>query len=256
MVEIPKPGKSEFRSLGISNPRQKIVQKAMDMVFNLIFEEVFLDCSHGFRPNRSCHSALKRLQLEIGNASAFTWVIESDIKSCFPSIPHNEIVKGLRRRIDCLYTINLVKKLLSAGYVINAGKGNSKQKVFKSDVGTPQGVVVSPLFSNLILHELHKFVMNYLTPKYTLGKKRKSNSHYRRIQYALKTDTNPNSKRKLLEERKNTPSKNVMDEEFKRIFYVRYADDWIILMCGSYKDAVDVREFVSKKLHTLGLTLN
>ena len=256
MVEIPKPGKSELRSLDISNPRQKIVQKAMDMVFNLIFEEVFLDCSHGFRPNRSCHSALKRLQLEIGNTSAFTWVIEGDIKSCFPSIPHNKIVKGLRRRIDCPYTINLVKKLLSAGYVINAGKGNSNQKVFKSDVGTPQGVVVSPLFSNLILHELDKFVMNYLTPKYTLGKKRKSNSHYRRIQYALKTATNPNSKRKLLKERKNTPSKNVMDEEFKRIFYVRYADDWIILMCGSYKDAVDVREFVSKKLHTLGLTLN
>ena len=83
MVKIPKPGKTELRPLGISSPREKIVQKALLLVLEAVFEEIFFDCSHGFRPQRSCHSALKRLQLQIGNVSTFTWVIKGDIKNCF-----------------------------------------------------------------------------------------------------------------------------------------------------------------------------
>lgn len=79
IVEISKAGKLELRPLGISNPRQKIVQKAMDMVFNLIFEEVFLDCSHGFRPNKSPISALKRLRFSIKNLSTRSWVIGGNV---------------------------------------------------------------------------------------------------------------------------------------------------------------------------------
>jgi len=75
-VLIPKPGKSVLRPLGVSSPREKIVQKAIELVLTAIFEEIFLDCSHGSRPNRSCHSALKHLQLKIGNASTYSWVIE------------------------------------------------------------------------------------------------------------------------------------------------------------------------------------
>ena len=120
-VEISK-GKSKLKPLSISSPCQKIVLKAMEMVFSLIFEEFFLDCNHGFRPNRSCHSALERLQLNVGNVSAFDWVIEGDIKSCFDNIPHNIIIKGINRKIDCPATTNLVKKLLSAGYVLDNGK--------------------------------------------------------------------------------------------------------------------------------------
>lgn len=71
-ILIPKPGKKDLRPLGVSNPRQKIVQKSIDLVLTSIFEEIFLDCSHGFRPGRSCHTALKHLQLKIGNASAYT----------------------------------------------------------------------------------------------------------------------------------------------------------------------------------------
>lgn len=239
MVEIPKPGKTELRPLGISSPRQKIVQKALLLVLEAIFEEVFLECSHGFRPGRSCHSALKRLQLEVGNVSTFSWVIEGDIKSCFPSIKHIEIVKALRRRIDCPYTINLVKKLLSAGYVINKKDKKSKQTVIKSDVGISQGVVVSPLLSNTVLHEFDKFVMGDL--KYTSGKHRKHNNVYRRIQYVLKT--RPEERKSLLKLRRQTSSKDLMDPKFKRIFYVRYVDDWVILVCGPYNDACDKKLF-------------
>lgn len=254
IVEIPKPGKTELRPLETSSPRQKIVQKALLLVLEAIFEEVFLECSHGSGPKKGCHSALKRLQLEVGNVSTFAWVIEGDIKSCFPSIKHTEIVKALRRRVDCPYTINLVKKLLSAGYVVDKKSSKSKRTVIKSDVGIPQGVVVSPLFSNMVLHELDKFVMGDLNLKYTIGKHRKRNNEYRRIQYAL--ETRPNERKKLLKLRRQTPSKDLMDLNFKRIFYVRYIDDWVILVCGSHKDTVDIRKAVSEKLNTLRLTLN
>ena len=254
IVEIPKPGKTELRPLGISSPREKIVQKALSLVLEAVFEEVFLDCSHGFRPQRGCHSALKRLQLEVGNVSTFAWVIEGDIKNCFPSIKHTEILKALRRRIDCPYTLNLVKRLLSAGYVVGEKARKSKQTVIKNNVGIPQGVVVSPLFSNMVLHEFDKFVEGDLKLKYTVGKHRKPNKEYRRIQYALRT--RPDERKKLLKLRRKTPSKDLMDPDFKRIFYVRYADDWVILVCGSFKDAIEIRKNVSRKLNTLGLTLS
>lgn len=255
MVEIPKPGRTKIRPIGISSPRQKIVQKALLLVLEAIFEEVFLECSHGSRPGRGCHSALKRLQLEVGNVAAFSWVIEGDIKNCFPSIKHIEILQALKRRIDCPYTVNLVKKLLSAGYVVDKKDRKSKRTVIKSDVGIPQGLIVSPLFSNMVLHELDEFVMGELTLKYTMGKYRKPNKEYRRIQYALK-NSRPDEKKKLLKLRKQTPSKDLMDRNFKRIFYVRYVDDWIILVCGSYQDATEIRKSVSEKLNTLGLSLN
>lgn len=256
MVEITKLGKSELRLLRIGNSRQKIVQKAMNMVFNIIFEEIFLDCSHGFRPNKSCHTALKRLQLDIGNPTAYTWVIESDIQNCFPSIPHTQIIKGLQKRIDCPATIKLVKNLLSSGYVIVKGKKHSN--VIKSNVGVLQGIGNSSLFSNIVLHELDKFVMNNLVGKYTVGEQKKRNNAYRRIQYALKIIPTLSIKprRKLLKMRSKMPSKDLMDPNFKRIFYIRYADDWVILVCGSFQDAKDIRDFVSQKLNSLGIKLH
>lgn len=255
VIEISKPGKLELRPLGVSNPRQKIVQKAIDMVFNVIFEEVFLDCSHGFRPEKGCHSALKQLQLGIEDPSAYTWVIEGDIENCFSAIPHTEIIKGLQRKIDCPSTIRLVQRLLSSGYIIVKGKKHSN--VIKSNVGIPQGTVSSPLFCNIVLHELDKFVTNDLAEKYTVGKQRKRNNAYRQIQYALKTNTSDiKAKRKLFKLRSTISSKEPMVPNFKRIFYVRYADDWLILVCGSFQDAKNIRESISHKLNSLGMKLH
>jgi retron-type reverse transcriptase len=97
---------------------KKIVQKSIKLVLTAIFEEIFLDCSHGSRPNRSCHSALKHLQLQIGNASTYSWVIEGDIKGCFDNIPHSMTLKGLRREVDCPATLSLIKRILDAGYIL------------------------------------------------------------------------------------------------------------------------------------------
>jgi group II intron reverse transcriptase/maturase len=258
-VYIPKPGKSVLRPLGVSNPREKIVQKAIEMVLTAIFEEMFLDCSHGSRPGRSCHTALKHLQLKIGNASTYSWVIEGDIKGCFDNIQHDMIIKGLKRKVDCVSTLTLVKRILNAGYVLDedlkkVGKKNAK--VYRTNTGTPQGVVLSPLFSNIVLHELDEFIEGKLKIEYTKGKKRKANLEYRKLRYRIKRETDLKQRRVLINKCLKVPSKDFYDPDFKRLFYVRYADDWVILMTGSIKEAKDVRELVSRKLQSIGLTLN
>jgi len=258
-VLIPKPGKSALRPLGVSSPREKIVQKAIDLVLTVIFEEIFLDCSHGSRPNRSCHSALKHLQLKIGNASTYSWVIEGDIKGCFDNIPHSMILKGLRRRVDCPATINLIKQILSAGYILNEDLkkvGRKRVKVHKSNIGTPQGIVLSPLFSNIVLHELDVFVEDELKLKFTKGKQRRANPVYRRLNYQIKKDKDQKKKRKLVKQRLKVYSKDIYDPNFRRLYYVRYVDDWVILVAGSFKEAKVIRDQVSNKLKSLGLTLN
>ena len=257
-VMISKPGKKELRALGVSNPREKIVQKAMEMVLSIIFEEKFLDCSHGFRVGRSCHTALKYLQLKIGNASSYSWVIGGDIKSCFDNIPHQLILKGISREVDCPATLSLIKKILNAGYVLNDDlkKFKLKAQVHKSKIGTPQGIALSSLFCNIVLHELDKFINEKLKVEYNIGKKRKANLEYRKLRYKIKTETNPKNRKKLINLCLKTPSKDFHDENFKRLFYVRYADDWIILVAGSHEDAKAIRSKVSNKLQSLGLSLN
>jgi len=243
-VYIPKSGRSVLRPLGVGSLREKIVQKAIDMVLNIIFEDIFLDCSHGSRPGRSCHTALKYLQLNIGNASIYTWVIEGGIKRCFDNIPHNLILKGLKKKVDCPATLILVKRILKAGYILNEDLkkvGNPNVKVFKFNIGIPQGIVLSPLFSNIVLHELDIFINEDLKKEFTQGKKRKEN---------LK------KKRKLFNESQKVSSKDFYDPNFKRLYYVRYVDDWIILVAGSFEETKKIREKVSDQLKSLGLILN
>ena len=258
-VYIQKPGTSVLRPLGVSNPREKIVQKAMEMVLTAIFEETFLDCSHGSRPGRSCHTALKHLQLKVGNASTYSWVIEGDIKGCFDNIPHDMIMKGLKRKVDCNSTLTLVKRILDAGYILNedlkkVGKKNAK--VFRSNLGTPQGIVLSAIFSNIVLHELDEFIQDELKIKFTKGKQRKTNLSYRKLRRQIKSETDLIKRRVLINQCFKVPSKDFNDPDFKRLFYVRYVDDWVILIAGSLEETRGIRNEVSKKLQSLGLTLN
>jgi RNA-directed DNA polymerase len=256
-IIIPKPGQDELLPLCVISPREKIVQKAIEMVLTAIFEEVFLDCSHGFRPRRNCHTALKHLQLKIGNASSYSWVIKGDINGCFDNIPHKMIIKGISRRVDCPATLNLIKKILNAGYVLESEfkTRKYKAKVFRSDVGIPQGIVLNPLFSNIVLHELDVFVEKDLRSNYSTSKQQEANLEYHKFRYWIKRETDQKKKKKLIN-KCFIPSKNFYDANFKRFYYVRYADDWIILLSGSFKDAVTICSKTSEKLQSLGLTLN
>jgi len=257
-VLIPKPGKTELQPSVISSPREKIVQKSIELVLTAIFEEIFLDCNHGSRPNRSCHSALKHLQLKIGNASTYSWVIEGD-KSCFDNIPHSTILKVLRRKVDCPATLNLIKQILGVGFILDEDLkkfGRKKAKVYKSYTGTPKDIVLSPLFSNIVLHELDVFIEDKLKREFTKGKQRKPNLVYRRLNYQIKCENNLKKKKKLVKFRRKIPSKNINDPNFQRLYYVRYVNDWVILIAGSFKETKVIRSQVSDKLKSLGLTLN
>ena len=256
-VLVSKPGKDELRPLGITNPREKIVQKAIEMVLIAIYEDIFLNCNHGSRPGRSCHTAVKRLQL--GNASTFTWVIDGDIKACFDNIQHNKILKNLRQVVDCPATETLIKKILNAGYILDQDikkVGVKNSKVYRSTVGIPQSSVLSPLFNNIILHNLDIFVETNLIKKYCIGKDRRANPEYRKLRRAALKETNLKLRRKKINKCLKIPSKDYHDPKFKRILYVRYIDHWVILLAGSYKDALDIRNKISKKLENFNLILN
>lgn len=257
-IFIKKKSKGELRPIGVADSREKIAQKAIEIVFSYIFEQEFLDSSHGFRVGRSCHSALKYLQLKIGNVSAYSWVVEGDIKGCFDNIAHNILLKKIKQKVDCVATIKLVEQILMAGYVLDADikKVGKNAKVFKSDVGVPQGSVLSPLFCNIVLHELDKFVENSLKKDFTAGVTRKSNLEYRKARYKIRTVFDKKKRRKLINLALKINPKVIEDPKFKRIYYVRYADDWVILVAGSFSEAESIREKMREKLAELKLELN
>jgi len=169
------------------------------------------------------------------------------------------ILKGIKRHIDCPSTIVLIKKILGAGYVLNEDlkkHGRKRAKIFKSDIGTPQGIVLSPLFNNIVLHELDAFIENEIKRKFVRGRQRKANLFYRRLTYKIKNENNLKNKQKLLKQRSTIPSKDPKDPNFFRLHYVRYVDDWVILTGGSLKETKVIKDLISGKLKSLGLTLN
>lgn len=140
---IPK-GNNERRPLGIPTFEDKVLQRAVAMVLEAVYEQEFCDCSFGFRPGRSQHGALDAIQ-ETATRTAGGWVIELDIKSYFDSIDHRRLQEVLRHRVRDGVIVRLIGKWLNAGVMEDGA-------LRQSDVGTPQGGVISPLLANIYLH--------------------------------------------------------------------------------------------------------
>jgi group II intron reverse transcriptase/maturase len=264
-VYIPKPN-GKLRPLGISSPRDKIVQQAMKLILESVLDNRFLDYSHGFRPNRGCHTALK----EIRSWTGVAWVIEGDINCFFDSIDHHILKNLLKEHFSETRWINLYWKLVKAGYV---EWDNSKKNYINALEGVPQGGIVSPILSNLILNELDKFLHSMIID---LEKKNKGKDPYipnpkyhalsmkiyrlkKKIKNLIMNEKDPvNEKKtylKLVKARRLLKS-TTFNPEITRIKYVRYADDWLIGVWGNKKSAKDIKERISSFLSKLKLNLS
>jgi ubiquinol-cytochrome c reductase cytochrome b subunit len=242
-IYTPKPGKTELRPLTIASPREKIVLKAMEFVLTGIYEPSFLPTSHGFRPERGTHTALKMIDQVSQNAN---WFVEADISKCFDSIDPTILMKIICKRIDCAKTLALIRSALKAGYMVP-----DVPFAQTGDVGTPQGSVISPLFCNIYMHELDLFMEDQMQ-MLNIGKRRRQNPQYSKYANKLAITTVIPERIKLRKLMKKVPIGDPMDPKMIRVKYVRYADGFIISVLGPYKLAVDVKQrmerFVKEEL--------
>lgn len=234
------------RPLGLPNGTDKLVQEALRMLLEAYYEPRFRDSSHGFRPERGCHTALKQIKETFDGT---TWFIEGDIKGCFDNIDHVVLLDILKRDIHDGRIIELINRFLKAGYV-------EEWKYHKTYSGTPQGGIISPLLSNIYLHELDKYIEDELIPQYTKGKRKATSGKYQyfseRIGKARKRG-DMETATKLEKERRQYPSQVTHDANFRRLKYCRYADDFILGFIGSKAEALEIKEkiktFLRDKLH-------
>ena len=255
---IPKAN-GKMRPLGIPAFDDKLVQEVVRMILESIYEPTFQNSSHGFRPKRSCHTALQYIKR---NYTGVKWFVEGDIKGCFDNIDHHVLVRILRRRIKDEYFISLIWKFLKAGYMEDWVYHNTYS-------GTPQGSLISPILANIYLNELDVFMAKY-AESFNCGKGRKINPAYKKpldVRRGKKEWLKRNST-KISEEKRQkvmaeiqelnnylsiVPYSDPMDTEYKRVVYVRYADDFLIGVIGSKEDAkqvkIDVGEFIKEQLH-------
>lgn len=164
-VRIPKagqPGKS--RALGIPTVKDRVVQAAMKNILEPIFEADFFPNSYGFRPGKSVHGAIQHLkqllQPRKSDCSAYQWAIEGDIKGCFDNIDHHEVMNRVRRRIGDGKVERLVKAFLKAG-ILEEGQ------FLRTEVGTPQGGILSPLLANIALTAIEERYERHVWPRHT-----------------------------------------------------------------------------------------
>ncbi len=254
-VYIPKPN-GKMRKLGIPTTKDKIVQDVMRMILQAIYDSptgpYFKDTSHGFRPNRSPHTALREFR---SKWPATNWIIEGDIKACFDEIDHAVLEHILRKKIKDERFISLIRKLLKAGYMDMQGPRKD------SLAGTPQGGIVSPILANIYLHELDEKVED-IREKLEKGKTKRPNPTYKKLTYErldlLKTgDRNSPKYREITSTLRTTPSTLTADPNFIRIKYLRYADDWIIGIQGPWSLAEHIKDDIQAFLsNELNLTLS
>lgn len=251
---------SKKRPLGIPSTDDKLVQEIVRLILEAIYEPTFSPKSHGFRAKHSCHTALAQVKMTFNGVK---WVIEGDIKSCFDSIDHHVLVGILRERIKDEYFIALIWKMLRAGYMDQWTYHNTYS-------GSPQGSGCSPILANIYLNELDKFISSYKTDfdiqtdearKNTYEYQRTVSKIYKRGVKARKLQfSGDEAKRKaviqeikaLQQSRLDMPAYPVFDQDYRKIQYNRYADDFVIGIIGSKEDAQrvkdDVRDFLQNRL--------
>jgi group II intron reverse transcriptase/maturase len=236
-VYIEKKNSTKNRPLGIPTWSDKLLQEVIRLILEAYYEPQFNRYSHGFRPNRGCHTALREIYHRwVGTK----WLIEGDITACFDSLNHTILLSILRERIHDNRFLRLIENLLRAGYL--------EDWIYNATLsGSPQGAVVSPILSSIYLSKLDAFVEQTLIPTYTRGNRRRINPPWERLRSASKTLSLaglPQAARRLRRHMQAVPSLDPQDPTYRRLRYVRYADDWLLGFSGPRSEAEEIKQAI------------
>jgi group II intron reverse transcriptase/maturase len=237
------------RPLGLPGWNDKLVQEVIRLILEAYYEPRFADSSHGFRPGRGCHTALETIRRRwIGTK----WFIEGDITGCYDNIDHDLLLDIIGRDIHDERFLKLLRGMLKAGYM-------EDWHYYQTFSGTVQGGVVSPILSNIVLNELDQYVENELIPRYTHGDRRRRNPEWRRVSRQMaeaRRDRDIDRYRQLERHRRTIPSKDPNDDDYRRLKYCRYADDFILGYIGPKSEADEIKAQIGRFLKRIKLALS
>jgi group II intron reverse transcriptase/maturase len=248
-IHIPKRN-GKLRPLGLPSWSDKLVGEVVRLLLEAYYEPTFSDRSHGFRPGRGCHTALREVAL---TWTGTTWFVEGDISDCFGSLDHDIMVEALAEKIHDNRFLRLVRNMLTAGYL-------QDWRWHATLSGAPQGGVVSPILSNIYLSRLDSYVETVLIPQHTQGTGRKANPAHNAIRQAIlraRRRSEHTRVRELRRQMRRMPSQDPNDPGYRRLRYTRYADDHLLGFTGPKAEADQIKDQVAAFLRDeLKLELN
>jgi group II intron reverse transcriptase/maturase len=240
-TQIPKKS-GKLRALGLPTWSDKLLQEVIRSLLEAYYEPQFSQHSHGFRAGRGCHSALEEITRRWRGVK---WYVEGDISRCFDSLDHEVMLSILREKLRDNRFLRLLSNLFKAGYL-------EDWKYHESLSGVPQGSVVGPILSNIYLDRLDQYVETALLPAHNRGDHRKPYPPYMALLNAARRKRIAGAReeaRKLRQRAQRMPSRDPNDPNFRRLWYCRYADDWLLGFSGPREEAEQIKTQLAEFLH-------